>query len=272
MYEKLIEIINSGTDEFIKSLPEYEKLLIKELKKELANLETSAGGKIKNTADNRKIIASLDSKMLEIMKKIGYQSQVFKLLANFDDIDNSLQSIHKDNNITVAQSLIDPIKQVLIDTTTNNLLKQGLDANLTQPIKDILLLNATVGTSLTDTIQQIDDSMTTIPGRKGAFYSHSTQVARDTLGQYNGAINQAIKDEFELDGNLYIGSLVEDSRPQCERWVEMSEIPDSELQNEIDWAFANGSGMILGTTASNFCTNRGGYNCRHIVIPTKIKK
>jgi aminopeptidase N len=41
------------------------------------------------------------------------------------------------------------------------------------------------------------------------------------------------------------------------------------LQDEIDWADNNGTGMIPDTTPENFCQNRGGFNCRHIAYPVR---
>jgi len=64
--------------------------------------------------------------------------------------------------------------------------------------------------------------------------------------------------------------LIEDSRKQCVRWVGKEILLFSDLQSEIEWAFNNGTGMNKSTTPDTFAIYRGGYNCRHEAIPTKV--
>ena len=87
--------------------------------------------------------------------------------------------------------------------------------------------------------------------------------------QMQGAANQAIANEYELDGYAYVGTEVENTRPQCSRWIDKGFLYIKELQDEISWANTNGTGMIKGTTPSTFAIFRGGYNCRHEAIPMR---
>ena len=79
-----------------------------------------------------------------------------------------------------------------------------------------------------------------------------------------------------MDGILYVGSLVKDSRPQCKRWVNYKEhgqtglLAVKDLNREIAWAYANGKGMIPGTTTETFRQFRGGFNCRHEAYPVRL--
>jgi hypothetical protein len=98
------------------------------------------------------------------------------------------------------------------------------------------------------------------------------QISRDALGQFDGQINAIIADEFGLDAFRYVGSIIDDSRAQCVRWVGKRILEKSEMQSEIAWANNNGSGMIPGTNPDNFLVFRGGYNCRHRAIPFKLTK
>ena len=104
------------------------------------------------------------------------------------------------------------------------------------------------------------------------------QVATDALHQFDGSVNQVAKNSLGLNATQYVGSLIEDSRAQCMKWVSMSIIKDSELEEEINWALNGGrysnkkcSGMIEGTNPNNFCINRGGWRCRHRAFPILIK-
>ena len=103
------------------------------------------------------------------------------------------------------------------------------------------------------------------------------QASRDALLQYDGVVNEAVRKVYKMDALLYVGSIVKDSRAQCERWVRETKngklglILFEDLQDEIDWADNNGTGMIPNTTPENFCQNRGGYNCRHIAYPVRLQ-
>ena len=79
-----------------------------------------------------------------------------------------------------------------------------------------------------------------------------------------------VRKEFDLNGFKYIGSLVKDSRPQCIKWKRMKEIPMSILTQEL--ANPTNRGQIPGTTKDNFATYRGGYNCQHQAVATRIEE
>jgi len=106
----------------------------------------------------------------------------------------------------------------------------------------------------------------------GQLKKYVSQVSRDALNQFDGQVNSRIAEEFGLNAFRYVGSIIEDSRPQCVRWVGKEVLLLDELSNEISWAYSNGTGMIPGTTRDNFAVYRGGYNCRHSAIPFKLTK
>jgi hypothetical protein len=110
------------------------------------------------------------------------------------------------------------------------------------------------------------------PELNGLYSRYVKQISRDALGQFDGQINAIIAEEFGLDAFRYVGSLIDDSRPQCVRWVGKRILEKSEMPEQIAWANNNGSGMIPGTNPDNFLVFRGGYNCRHRAIPFKLTK
>jgi hypothetical protein len=102
-------------------------------------------------------------------------------------------------------------------------------------------------------------------------------VARDSINQYDGSIQNVIKNELELNDFIYSGSIIKDSRCQCRYWVYKIKLKKEDLIDEIQIALdgrslggCNCSGMIPGTTIDNFAVNRGGYACRHRAIATNF--
>jgi hypothetical protein len=139
-------------------------------------------------------------------------------------------------------------------------------------LRQELFKNIVAGTNSIDVEKAIRDFISGQGDKAGNLKRYVTQVSRDALNQYDGTINSRIAEEFGLDAFQYVGSLIEDSRPQCVRWTGKGVILKDQLEKEIGWAFTNGSGMIPGTNSENFAVFRGGYNCRHSAIPFKLTK
>jgi hypothetical protein len=87
-----------------------------------------------------------------------------------------------------------------------------------------------------------------------------------------GAINAELMKEFNYDGLLMVGSLIDVSSPQC-RYVA------NELGGRIkrsDWpklkSIAEKHGLMEGTTFDNLPKNKLHRQCRHEFVPIIIKK
>jgi hypothetical protein len=197
-------------------------------------------------------------------------------LENFDEIGANTQLAQQElNGLEITKSFLNPFKRYAVNNVVAAMQGQGLNTNLINPIKNELLIAVNQGSSLTDVVTSIAGQLTTSEARQGVLKRISLQASRDALLQYDGIVNEAVRKSYKLDALLYVGSLVKDSRAQCERWVREDKngkiglILFEDLQSEIDWADNNGTGMIPDTTPENFCQNRGGYNCRHIAYPVR---
>jgi uncharacterized protein YggL (DUF469 family) len=146
------------------------------------------------------------------------------------------------------------------------------------PVREGLYRNIMFGATVGETEEFIKSQVVSTKQKDSKLTRYVGQVATDALHQFDGSVNQVAKQSLGLNATQYVGSLIEDSRAQCIKWVGMSIIKDENLQEEIDWALAGGqfsnkkcSGMIEGTTTDTFCINRGGYRCRHRAFPILVK-
>lgn len=272
--EKISQIITSGTNAFLEAVLRYENRIFNKVVKDvLARLEVTKDGKIASTAKNRERIVGLANVIRDAFTSSGLYGRMTNLIANFDDIEANIVSVQKGlNNINIPPSIVNPVKRLFADQIIFRMQGRGLDVDFVQPLQNELYRATLMGTNLSDAIGRIETTMLGNSRVQGFVQKYSAQVARDALGQFQGTVHERIKTEYNLDATRYVGSLVEDSRKQCARWVAKRIILDSELQAEINWAFANGTGMIQGTTPSNFLELRGGYNCRHTAIPVRQRK
>lgn len=269
-------LIDNLEADFVNAVKGVQDDLLTDVQKLLRDFERKKGrfvGSEKETS----LIIQLKKELRNIVNKSDYPTKVTELLNGFDDIEENIKLIHKEyNSISVRNTLITPVKKALITDVQDNLLGAGIDTRFIDPVKKILFSNVNLGASVLDTEKQLRIMITGQKGEHGLLERWAGQVARDSSQQYEGSVNQIIKDEYDLNAIEYVGSLVRDSRAQCQKWVKKGVIFDKDLQKEIDWAKNGGtyygkkvSGFILNTTIKTFCINRGGYNCRHTAIPVR---
>lgn len=257
------KLTDEAEQELLEGFSLINRELYQRLIKHLQRFDTQ-GGRLVLNADTINQINEAERVILTALNKSGYDSRVKNYLKDFDKIkEATITEQKKVNGITVGTRTLNNIQKSAIQQTTNILLGNGLDFNLTQPVKDILLESATSGMTIPQAEKQLRDLIISDSERLGKLERYVTQIARDSISQFDGMMQGRIAKDFELDCISYEGSIIKDSREQCRRWAAMGEIKISELTSEIEWAFNNGSGMVEGTTKDNFYIYRGGWSCRH---------
>jgi len=221
-----------------------------------------------------------------IESNVGYKSEIRKYMTNFDKMDRLNVQVHKKlNNINIDKVIKLATKQQreLVGGTVEkivgeikrfpeNMLGDEMRQQFTKPVKKVLYQNIMQGKSQSAAKKALHKFIIGDKGKIGQLERWSGQIARDTLSQYDGAVNDMVRKEFDLNAFKYIGSLVKDSRPQCVKWKKMGTILYKNLTKEISWAYSYGKGMIPGTNKDNFATYKGGYNCAHHAIATRIEE
>lgn len=266
--EKNIILMDEYDARFQKRLLKIEREILAGVEKYMDKFGRS-GGKFNPKERPFSLINGIKKEIGRIIANSDYPSAVDDYLVSFDKISQNVVAIQKNiNGIRVEASLYNDLQKALVESVKDDLLDAGVNAKFADPIKKILFNQINTGADIGET-KKLLDIMITGGDKDGVLSRYAGQVARDAAQQYEGHINQVIKNEFGLKAIAYVGSIVTDSRKQCRHWVDMGIIKDEDLQKEIDWAYANGSGMIPGTTPENFIINRGGYNCRHTAYPVK---
>lgn len=257
------KIIDDSERLLIDGIPKSQKGIFDAITKLLTEFDTQ-GGKIQFNSSTVNLINEAANEIYKALNRSGYDSRVKQYLKNFDKIKQAAIAEQKSiNGIEVGARNLNNIQKSAIQQTSNILVGNGLDANLIQPVKDILLKSATSGMTIAQAELQLRQTILGDSERLGKLDRYVTQVSRDSISQFDGMMQERIAKDYDLDGISYEGSIIKDSREQCKRWAAMGEIAIKDLPAEIDWAYANGSGMIPGTTKDNFCINRGGFSCRH---------
>lgn len=266
--DKALEILQKRFD---KVEPKFVKQVV-----DWVNKFRTTSGNLVRSKENLARLGSFKTAVNRFLEKAGYNVMVSGFLENFDEIGANTQLAQQElNGIDITKSFLNPFKRYAVNNVVAAMQGQGLNVNLINPLKNELLIAVNQGSSLTDVVTSIAGQLTTTEARQGVLKRISLQASRDALLQYDGVVNEAVRKSYKMDALLYVGSIVKDSRAQCERWVSETKngklglILFEDLQDEINWADNNGTGMIPDTTPENFCQNRGGYNCRHIAYPVR---
>lgn len=218
-----------------------------------------------------RMVNEMEGTIKRAINKTDYRERVQDYLQNFDKIKEvNVQLQQTVNKINVAPVLTN-LQRGAQQQTVNNLLGGGLNTNFIQPIKDVIFQHVVSGASVADTELALRKVIKGDSERLGKLERYVTQMSRDSISQYDGMIQSRILNEFELDCLSFEGSIIKDSRAACVRAVEQFHglLKVSELQEHIDWAYKNSSGMIPNTTPDNFPINRFGYSCRHSVTAVR---
>lgn len=224
---------------------------------------------------SKQILATLNKEIRKIVERVAIEDEIMSFIDDFDLIDKNIKAVQSQlNGIQVPSSIFNQQRQWAIDATVNSLIESNINLRFINPVKQLLYSRVSFGGSVVDAEKQLRQLIVGDDSKYGILKRWVGQVARDTMNEYTGTINQQIKVQYELGAVRYVGGLLEDSRPQCVRWVKDfgGYLTDEQLEEEIRWAYRNGSGMKPDTNPQNFCQKRGGYNCIHDAIPVKKRK
>lgn len=275
------KINDNAASKFESGVKTIESAVLAEIRKIFGSMDVS-GGRISPNQKTLQFLASLEKRVLDALKKGGYNSKVSDLLKKFDVIkENNIAIQGAVNSLNIASSSLNDIQKFETQNAIDKLLKTGINKEFINPMREALYRNVSFGGSVADAEKIIEDYVLTKGNNKSKLLQYTGQVARDTISQFDGSIQAQIGQELNLKDFLYSGSIITDSRAQCIYWVEKRILLRDELEEEIKTASSKPpgslggkkcSGMIPGTNINNFATYRGGYNCRHRAVAVNAAK
>lgn len=281
MAKSFVQIINDGDHIFDRSEIELERSVKKaeitifdELIKLLNSVDVSAG-KLQTNTKAENFLMNMDKKIYDALYKADYNKSALRFTQNFDLIGENIQEVHsKFNKVNITDAQIQPFLKIEVNNTLDRLTNSGIAKDFINPIRENLYRNIMLGAEVSTVEKTLRDFVVSSAEGDSKLMRYVKQVSRDAMQQFDGTIQGNIANELKLNALRYVGSLIKDSRKQCIRWVsdDGGIIMLSDLQEEIDWAFTNGSGMNPFTNVYTFFALRGGFKCRHRAIPTNIIK
>lgn len=299
MPDNIQDGINSS-NEYIKRVIDKSKSLEKDFLKIIQESILSLGnlrGRIELTKDTSKDIIRIAKEISDAIKKGGYPNDISKLLRDINDVsDQNIKVLEEFNDQTIKID-VRPEQSLIIDEISDRLASpESFSTNITNEVRKIIVKNVLEQKSIKELISDLELSLLSNKAGQGIVTRYVNQIATDAVLQYKGSVNQKIKEKYQYNALRYVGSLIETSRPQCQRWIttkhgilleepKEGKLDVGVLSEEIKYVKSNiynsnkvsgyglpGKSYYIELTEQNFITFRGGYGCRHEAIPFKYSQ
>lgn len=238
---------------------------------------------------NDTTLAIIEDELFKVLNKSSFFDDIQGYLSIYNDLDESyIDEITRANNLkkNEIKKLLkeDVLSKKIYQTTKYSLSKQGVTKSFINAIADLVREQNYYNRSIQDARKLLKEKIL----ENSATTKYINQVAIDSIRQYDGAYNDVIRKTYGFEKILYIGDLIETSRPLC--WnilenydgrltiVQLKSILDEYCPNgnpskskiTIDGKdYRKGAGMYENTNVDNFSQFCGGYRCRHRALPTK---
>jgi hypothetical protein len=289
--KEIIAFIDDAVNAFQDKIPGIQDKVFDELQNLTAKLERK-GNNILATTANLRTIGGIKNKIQKIIMNSDYLEANVKFIKAFLAVEELQNNYFKAFNARFTpKKTFKIIRELAVESTTNALLDQGLAANITDKITNILKQNITASVSIAELNNQLRDHILNTASGEGSLLRYTKQITTDSINQYSAQYNDAVAHDIGgMDWGRYVGSNLTTTREFCEfltkkQWVHRTELPDI-IKGHIDGhscklnkKTALPQGMIAGTNANNFNVYRGGYNCGHqwfwvpnVSVPDIIKE
>lgn len=291
-YNAILKKIKSAVARFNKSIPKAQRAMFDAISEEIKRLDVYSDDRVRVTAKNLAILASIRSKMIRIVVTDEYKLEVKEFAKSFNEI-TALQNEYwkQQEAIFKPRRVLQALRKEAISTTVNQLTESGIGVNVGDRITAILKASITTGGSYKSLTATLRDGLLNTE-QKGYLDRYAKQVTVDSLNQYSAQYNNIVASDLGYEWFKYDNTLIDSSRPFCQsmreenQYFHISEVPRLLRAENLYFTDADGvrkkvsinpktnlpSGMIPGTDASTFFVNRGGYSCGHQIRPVSEKQ
>jgi hypothetical protein len=249
--------------EFLERLADNHEL---QIKRTLEDLEARIVSQISQVTKGSNVIETKIA--IELRKDLKryvdetYRTTADSLVRNYDEIASQFMEEFGALNIP------DKFKSLTqVDLLTINQLKfqqfagyEDLANRYLNEISAQVYQNAIAGKPLEESIKDLRGLLTGDVDRRGRPMStYASQIAHDSVMQFDGQFTVYKSKEAGLDKFKYTGTLVTDSRPHCV--THLNKVYTEEQIRSI-W-----QGSWAGKSEGDPFIVRGGYRCRHTWLP-----
>jgi len=285
-FNKIVREIKRSLSGFDKSIPKLQSKLFKDLIVEIKRLDLK-GENVAVTVKNLSILTSIKNKLNRLILNPEYTQEIKDFAKSFNTVYNLQteywQSIEKTFK---PKPLLKAIRNQAITDTVKSLTSQGISANVSDAIVNILRTNITSGGSYANLAEQLRQSLTNTPQSAGILDRYVKTITNDSINQFNRQYTQIVSNDLGYTWFRYMNTDIETTRCFCDAMTDKNYFHISEVPGLLEGKGlkCNGDpvpiykktglpyGMIDGTNAENFFIRAGGWNCRHSIQPVSERQ
>lgn len=208
-----------------------------------------------------------------VTKLKPYRSVVSSFVKTLPSLGQEILKFQQQQNgINPSKANVGAVQELVIGHIIDAYTGNGLNANIVQPLRDLLFQNIAAGTRLQDAKKMLKDYVKGGGDKSGKVARYMNMTAQQAVDSYTGAINKRLMDVYPYQHMIVSGSLIATSSPQCRLSVDDMKgiITKDQFEKKIK-PLAEKNGLIAGTTFQNLPLNKLHWNCRHEFTPIMLK-
>lgn len=239
-------------------------------------IENTFDIKAGNIEAEKDFIKQLNKLTVEVLNLLQnepkFTGPVSSFVKNLNTVSDAITDFQKTvNDIKVPALSVE--KKIIIDETIDKMLDNGLNQKFVQPLRDLVYRSVTSGLSLSEAKAAIKEYIQGGNDVSGKLGQYLEQTAIQSVDMYSGIINKKLLEEFNYDGLLMTGSLIDNSSPQCRYAIEVLKGKITrENWSQVVAHVGKNAPLIEGTTFDTLPLNKLHWGCRHNFFPIIIKK
>lgn len=281
---KILKVISKALSKFDKSIPALQSKLYREMIIEIKRLDLK-GDNIAVTVKNLSILTSIKNKLNRLILNNEYKAEVTEFAKSFNSVYKLQFEYWKGLESTFKpKPLLKAIRNQAIQDAVKQLTTQGISANVSDNLINILRTNITSGGSYADLAEQLRQSLTNTPESKGILDRYVKTIANDSINQFNRQYTQIVSNDLGYEFYRYMNTDIDTTRCFCDALTDLDYFHISEVPNllkgiglecdgepvKIYKKTGLPYGMIAGTNPENFFVRAGGWNCGHSIQPVAL--
>lgn len=254
---------------FLSTVERTQQKVMEQLITQLSLLQTDASGAILINDANISLINAITTQIESVFFDREYQAALTEFVSSMRVQANQTLAIYE-LQLGTTPTATELYAQVLRTSQVNAVAvlgESGIGSAFMQPLKEQLLLSVTNGSTLQETFKAVRGITLGDAENEGILYRNAKTYGRTIFSQADANYSSTIAKTMGVEWYKYAGDTIETTRPFCEtRHNQFYHVKEVEEWGDLKpWA-----GQIKGTNSSTIFTNRGGWNCRHQLIPYSV--
>jgi hypothetical protein len=265
-------------DAFLAKIPKAEREVYDQVIQLLSRLDIRNGQYVISSR-NLQIASEISELLREVLLASDYVNYVTEFAKEFDEqaaVTNRLleKAFPEYAPTALGAQVVNIAKRDAIDL----LLNRASDSDFIAPLREVIEQAVINGAGYSETVKSIRTFIEGSDDVDGALLRYSKTYAHNAFAVADASYTSIVSEELDAEWFKYSGDEIETTRPFCaERdtqffhYKEIEAWGAGERTEGMQWPKSGTwGGRIPETNAATIYAYRGGFSCRHSIIPVSV--